>query len=415
MFSPMIATIIVLTSSVVMAAETAKVLPKGIFRARVVGVQTEGISDRYNEDGMLEGFSAGLNRTVTVQDLAAKDANVAKLVNALNGIQAGLGNQLMTANIYSTFETQQRSWMPALEYGISERTTIGVRVPIVRRFVQTDFWVDSNNQAYQTALGLGAINPDVQAGLGTFGATNFGTPFFAAKLFTDKGYEVPRDFDVTEFGDVELGAKFNFYKHSHWIVSMVGGLRIPTGSTAALNNIFDKGSGTGAWGIGAQFVEAYVPASWVTLTAMQKMTYSFPDTRDRAVPKDENDTLPSLLPADGQVQSVTRNQTAEIVTELSSTFYFDQETYSAWTAYQYGYKGHDRYTGAGNLYYAGLSKGTNWQKHTGELGVGYSTIPAFRKQKFPVPGELQLLYNTLLDGQNVPLSSYVRMDFIAYF
>lgn len=415
MFSPILAALLVLSGTFVMAAETAKVLPKKIFRARVVGVVTESIADKYNDDGMLEGMSMGLNRTVTVKDLAAKDAQVAALVNALNSVQAGLGDQLMTANLYSSFETQQQIWTPALEYGISDRTTIGIRIPVVRRSVRTDFWVDSNNQAYQIAQNLGAINPQINAGLTTFGGTSFGTPFFASKMFTDKGYEVPKDFNKTEMGDIELGAKFNYYKTTNWLASVVGGVRLPTGSSASLTNIFDKGSGTGAWGVGAQFVEAYQPTSWVVLSAMQKMTYSFPDTRERAVPLDENDSLPSVRPEDGQVQNVTRNQTAEIQTELASTFYLWEEAANFWGAYQYGYKGHDRYTGSGNLYYAGLSKGTNWQKHSGELGIGYSTIPAFKKAKFPIPGEVQLLYNTVLDGVNVPLSNYVRMDMIMYF
>ncbi|HEX4923046.1 MAG TPA: hypothetical protein VFV50_03135 [Bdellovibrionales bacterium] len=397
------------------AAETAKVLPKNIFRARVVGIQTEAVSDRYNDQGLLEGFTTGLNRTVTVADLVAKSPDLGRLVNTLNSLQPGLGSQLLNANIYNSFEQTQRQWIPALEYGITDRSTIGIRVPIVRRTVRTRFWVDSNNQAYQTALAIGAINPDVQTGLKTFQDTGFGTQFFAASLFTDKGYQVPEDFDVTEMGDVEIGYKFNFYKNNHWLLSTGIGARAPTGSTAALDNIFDKGSGTGAWGVGSAWYEAYQPASWFVATAMQKFTYSFPDRRDRAVPRDENDSLPSVRPQDGQVQSVLREQTAMLEMEISGTFYMFETALSTWGAYQYANKGKDRYTGAGNLYYAGLAKGTDYEKHNGEIGIGYSTIPAFRRGQFKVPAEFNLLYNTTIDGKNTPLTSYVRMDMMMYF
>jgi hypothetical protein len=397
------------------AIETAKVLPKGVFRARVLGVQTEAVSDKYNSNGLLEGMTAPLNRTVTVGDLAAADPDVAKLVTTLNNLKPGLGSQLMNAQMYSTFESFQRQWIPALEYGISERTTIGIKVPIVRRVVSTSFWVDSNNGAFSTAQKLGSINPEVQEGLKKFGNYNFGTDFFVNQLFISKGYEAPSGFDRTEFGDVEIGAKFNYYKTDQWLAALAGGLRFPTGSTAALNNPYDKGSGTGAWGVGAQFVEAYQPHKRVDFRAMQKFTYSFPDTRNRAVPRDANDTLPSLLPEDGQVQPTRREQTATIETELGSNLYFLDDAVVAWGAYQYGYKGHDRYTGPGDLYYAGLGKDTDWEKHSAEIGTGYSTIPAFRRGQFALPLEVQLLWNTTLSGRNIPLANYMRMDFMAYF
>ena len=41
-------------------------------------------------------------------------------------------------------------------------------------------------------------------------------------------------------------------------------------------------------------------------TAMEKVVYSVPDNRARAVPKDENDSLPSLIPEAGQVEDVKR-------------------------------------------------------------------------------------------------------------
>jgi len=41
---------------------------------------------------------------------------------------------------------------------------------------------------------------------------------------------------------------------------------------------------------------------------MQKWLYNFADTRLRAIPRDSNDSLPSLLAEDDQVQNTTRKQ-----------------------------------------------------------------------------------------------------------
>lgn len=398
------------------AAETPRVLPKGISRLRLVGIYTADIVDKYNAEGKLEPMTSSLNRSLTIRDFARKEPKLTQLQGALNALESGLGDQLMGANLYSDFQTQQQQYLLAYERGITNQLSVGIRAPIVRTDVRARFSaVGVNNSAYVMNR-IGSLSPTLTDGLINAGTKTFNTAFFEQSLFTGKGYEAPHDFNKTEIGDTELGAKYGFLQGEKFFLSGLIGSRIPTGSTPSMTNIFDKGSGTGAWGIAAQATAEYAPVYWLAFGAAQKATYSLNDTRLRAVPKDADDSLPSLKPEDGQVQNVTRSQPILFESELNTQLKMFDQFFQVWTAYQYVSKGENTYSGPGNnLDYSAMSKDSSIQSGRLELGLGISTINMYRKKRMPIPMEVQGLYNTGLTGTNTPLASYSRVDLIMYF
>ncbi len=411
----LLTTFAALASTLAQASETAKVLPKGVFRFRMVGVTTDPVTNKYNDAGELQGMTYSLNRSVTVSDLAAKEPRLVSLVSSLNGLQPGLGNDLMAANLYSDFSLSATQVMPALEYGVSDRFSIGIRAPIVTRKVKASFSASSINNASAIQEQIGNLSPDLTNGIYSFSTKSFDTAFFESALFTSKGYQPPRDLESTQWGDTRMGLKYNLYaKDGFWFTALAG-TRIPTGSNPSLTNRLDGGTGQGNWGIGAQLFQDWEMNPVVTLSSAQKVTHSLPDTRQRAVPRDSADTLPSVRPEDGQVQDVTRKQGLEFEGELASTLTPFGKSWSLWGAYQLLTRGKDTFSGPGNLFYAGLSEGTSVLSHAAELGVGFSTIPAFRDKRFAVPLEVKALYNTVVAGRNTPYASYGRLDLIVYF
>ncbi|MGE3975664.1 MAG: hypothetical protein AB7F59_14150 [Bdellovibrionales bacterium] len=398
------------------AAETAKVLPKGIFRARVVGIQTQEFSQKFNEHGQIENLSAPLNKSLTAKDLAAQNPKLDQLVQAMNKVQEGSGDKLLNANLYGDFSLQVSTILPALEYGVTDELSVGIRIPIVKRTGRASFRADYTNNAASLKNQLGQLStPELAAGLDQVGQLQLDTNFFAESVFTKNGYEVPHDFEKTEAGDLEFGAKYNFYKNAGFFATALWGARAPTGSNPSLTNIYDKGTGNGAWATCVQLFQEYEVNPYLMFGAAEKVTYNFTDTRARAVPKDANDALPNVKPEAGQVQDVKREQGMQLDTELSTTVFMLDKTVNMWGAYQYTEKGADKYSGPGELYYEGLGKNSDQVRQAGELGVGYSTVPAFRRKQFSVPMEVQALYNHALSGKNVPDFSYGRMDLIVYF
>ncbi len=398
------------------AAESAIVLPQSIFRARMVTAFTEGIGDTYNSNGKLGGLSDSLNNSITANDYAALDPQLAPLIGALNNLEAGLGDSLLNTQLYSDTTMKVETYMPALEYGLTKKLSIGIRVPIVKRKVSSGFSVDTINNAKQISQKVGnKISPDVTAGLKKIEQMNFDQAFFENAIFTSKGYQAPGNFEKSEVGDIEVGGVYNFYNKPQMVRSVQMGVRLPTGTYEAIDNIFDTGSGTGAWGLGAIYLQNYLHSKRLNLGTMAKLVYNFSDTKARAVPLNSDDALPSLLPEDGQVQSVTRRQAVDFISELSATITPKDDAFSFWGAYQFSKSGRDHFSGAGQLYYEGLSQGTEFTKHAAEVGFKYSTIPAFKKKEISIPLEIQGIYNTTLRGTNTPLVNYVRMDMIVYF
>lgn len=409
-----------LASDYALAKETAKVLPAGIRRARVVGVVTGEVNETFNENGDLQGLSYNLNRSVTVSDLAANadpatQAKLQTLMSSLNTLDAGLGAQLSNSNLYSDFRLQQKIYLGAFEYGLTDRVSLGLRLPVIKRSVRNKFDVNTINNAAAINAALGTLSAPMSAGLFDFGNKQLDANFFSNALFTSKGYEAPKDFEKTQVGDLEMGAKYNFYRNDTLFLTGLVGARAPTGARASLTNPFDKGTSKEAWGVAGQLLQEIQVTRSLSLAGAAKYGYNFADTRERAVPKNEQDSLPSLLAQDGQVQQVTRKMGSTLETELSAGYKFAGDKFGLWTAYQYSQKGEDTFSGPGNLYYKGMSKNTDWALHAGEVGVEFSTIPMFRKGSFALPMEVSLLYNTPLKGRNTPMASYARMDLMLYF
>lgn len=396
------------------SAETATVLPKGISRARLVLIRTDEISKTYNEKGDVGYISGALNRSLTTRDYANKNTDLQKLVQILNQIQNGLGEQLLNTNLYTDFKLTQNVLMPTYEYGLSDKLSLGLRIPVVHRKADMQFKASTVNNAQYISANLGEISPQVVAGANAVAGMNLNTESLANMLFASKGYKTPQNFEKTELGDIEVGGKYNFINNEMFSTSGQLGLRFPTGSTPELDNPFDKGSGDGSYAFQSSVFQNFSPTQNILLNATGKLSLYMPDTRDRAVPKNESDSLPSLRTEDGQVQSVTRNRGPEYYLETSSTYFFVPST-SAWLAYQKTLKDSDTFTGNGDLYYNGLSKNTSAEKDAAEIALNYSTLPAFRKKKASIPMEVSALYNRTLSGRNIPIVDYGRIDFIMYF
>ncbi|RZA03000.1 MAG: hypothetical protein EOP11_16345, partial [Proteobacteria bacterium] len=396
------------------ARETAWVLPKGISRLRLVGVSTTGVRDTFNDVGKIQGVSNTLNRDVSIQDLAqaadpATRAQLQTLVGTLNRLQPGLGDNLAGSSIFSDVAIQQQIYLGAFEYGLTSKVSLGIRVPVVRRNIDNQFSATGRNNAAAASRALGDLSDDARAGLGGVGALDLNTGYFENALFASKGYDLPRSFSRTQLGDIELGGKYEIHKGESTYTSALVGLGLPTGAAYNIRSPFDRGNSREAWSYAAQLLQEVYPVKGLTLGANARLGYSLRDSRERAVPRSAEDSLPSVRAEDGQVENVARQRGLQLDSEVSAGYRFAKEKWGLWAAYQYASKGTDRFFGQGSLYYEGLSPNTSYQLHTAELGAEFSTISAFRAGSFPLPLEVTLLVNTPFAGVNSPMAPYARV------
>ena len=397
------------------AAEVAAMLPRGVSRFRVVTAVTGGIRDSFGPEGQAQSLAAGLNRSLSISDFARLNPRVAALEKALRAVDANLADNLVATNLFADFELRARTIVSAYEYGIRDWLNVGVRVPVVSRSGRAGFSAQTANGANALRARLGSLSQDVDEGLRAFAQQELGTEYFDAAVFSAKGYDTPASFDKTELGDAELGFKARFYQDSYLVSSAILGFRAPTGSRASRYNLFDKGSGAGAWAGAIQAFNDVYPLSWLTVGSAVRAAYYFPDRYETAVPKDANDALPSVREQDGQWRTVDRRMGFEWLGEFSTTARFFGKRVQTWAAFQFTSRGADTFSGADSVYYGGLSTNTGIESRNFELGIGYASIPDFLAHRVKVPFEINALYNWTVAGRNTPVVSYARVDMIGYF
>jgi len=397
------------------ALEDARLLPKGISRVRLAFVTTQSVDAKFNNAGQVDTLG-GANQTVSLQQLMKSNKQVAALANALNALGLQAGNNLGPWNLHQDIEFQRNVYGGAYEYGISKRWNIGVRLRIEQTRIVNKFRVDENGNAQKVLNKLqknGSPPQQIVNGLNQIGQGSSET--FANSLFAANGYDLPDDFNVTAFGYTEVGAKYLVHQSENFITSTLFGVRVPTGRGGSLSNPLDRGTPENVWGAGLELFQEWAPFKYFSLIGSVRSKYFFSDTEDRAVPKSEDDALPSLLPEDGQVVAVKRQIGSIVNSEIGALVKLPGEAFSVWGAYQFYYKAADKYSGSGDLLFSKLSENSNSKSTGTEFGVGYSTIQSYRKGKFFMPMQITAQYNNILEGTNVPKVSFARIDLKVYF
>ena len=74
-----------------------------------------------------------------MDDLAASEPALIPLINALNDLEAGLGDKLLTSNLYADISSQVTNFTFAYEYGLTKNITAGIRAPIITRDYKVKF------------------------------------------------------------------------------------------------------------------------------------------------------------------------------------------------------------------------------------------------------------------------------------
>ncbi len=402
-----------------LALENAQTLPKGVRRLWVIGIVSNDVDRRYSGDGSVENVTPGTNKTLTMKDFQRSEPKLRTLVKNLNDVESGLGDRLEAfSNVYNNYTIRKEILTPTFQYGLTDRITIGVRAEVVKRVVSNRITSTSvsNSDQLLKELGARASNPqNLVSGLDSLSEKNLTPSFVTYRMFNFKGYEAPNDFTRTDLGDVEVGAKYKFFDNGVHMSAIQSRAIIPTGKPRPLNNPFDSGSGYGAWGTGLELYHEYFPLRFLSFGAAALGRYYFADTRDRAVPLDADDNLPSLRPEDGQVESVRRQSGQELRTEASTMLHIPGDMFKVWGAYQYWVKGSDEFSGNRSLFYQGLKKDTGWNISMWEAGIRFSTIQLYRRGQFRAPLEVDASYNSSFSGRNIREASYGRLDLKVYF
>jgi hypothetical protein len=394
------------------AQKTSSVLPEGIFRFRVVTIQGQTITRSFDDQGRTAPVGAALNQTVSVGQMAAANAQLNQLYSGLNAFQPGLGDSLFQVNLRSDTSIDFRQHITAAEYGITPKLALGIIVPFTRLQYQSKFSAKVKSRTAAVRQRVAGVQP-LADGVSAFESQMPNTATFEQNLFLANGYQVPGDFNAQGLGDTEIGFKYQPYKGKYWSTAFTAGTRAPTTTHKKdYTNVLDKSLGDEQWDLAIENVQGVKVLPTLILGGAARYTVQLPSEQERPLLRDGESGLPNLKRKDA-FQTVNR----DLGDYLEAEAFVSKTWFAAWTTaavYQYSYQARDRVTGPKGYQASALEDDVSKSERY-ELGLGYSTIPAFAAKRFSVPLEVKLAYNGILSGENAVENNYARLDMIVYF
>ncbi len=386
--------------------DSAAVLPKGVRSARITTLTT-AIDNSYNNDGNVEGLGASMNKAVTYNDLVKAFSNTeerAKLrgfvlstgrdPNAVVGQSEGIVNSQITATV------------PVMAYGITDRLTFAIAVPVVRSSVNVSTGWTANSEMDSALKDLsadGKHNLVVQNESKLMNVVN--------TQLASKGYQVPRDEDKTQLGDISLVAKYQLLNEGRWLLALQPRIVVPTGKPADIDDIVDVGGGDGQWDLGIASAAEYSINGRVTMVGSLGYLWQVQDHQAQRIPEAANETLTR------DTDWKTSRDLGDIWSSTLGVRYEISEEWITGASAGLQYKTADEYKGG--LYspvrYSWMSKDTEQTMTTAHIGGTYSTVSLFREKRFAVPLEASMTVSRVLGGRNVRKNDIAAVEMVVYF
>jgi hypothetical protein len=395
-------------------ADSAEVLPKGVFSIGFDSNIYLPVSKRFDRDG---------NKQDAASDFNNVNLNSATfpLLSPLDPFTGGPG----TATIGRTEVSFKYDFTIInfnLAYGITKDLSFGMKIPYwwvknnVKANVNTSSATVGKNPGFVdngaagpplipvAAGGVRFTNEDVQNLLGGgIDVNNNGTvdvPGFGFKRFETWSNE--------GFSDIEAGFKYQYYKSEDWRLAVTAGVKFPTGKKDDPDNLVDYPLGGGAYGISMRLHNDY--------TGLKNWVFDGTIRYNIALPfKTELRVVDPRQPIGGVKENVERTPGGTLELEASAGYDIGKG-FRAGALYMYGNKQTDKVSGNKGLDYTVLERDTNYIEHVYIVGVSYSTVPLYVQKSFPIPLNVSLSYRDRFAGKNFILNSqYISLSVQTFF
>ncbi len=401
------------------AITSADTLPKGVRAGAVVYGFSQGIDSNFDENGDRKAISHDLNRSITIDDIAAVEPELLSLKSALNNTSGDeqLGEKIFVANMYSSIRVYESRTVFGLLWGITNRFSAGLIVPVVNRKIEGTFRMDITDNSAAVLQTVGNNVPEVSEGLERFRAANINSETFERSIFIDNGYKVPAGYySYNSLGEAEIETRLKLLSREQHTLALRNTLRLPTATHKPdITNLLDRPIGEGVWAYRPMIVHSVriIPdvLSWHSALSG---TYRFSRTRRVALPSDPSKPLANLNDPN-QIEDVQYTPGSQIDTDAGLMVDVWKGVLSFSASHQYTLRGSDTVVGQRNLDYDRLTRNTDSYQHSMEVSAEFSSIPLFLDQKAEVPGRLTFTWNQPIAGRNTIYAPFGRIDLVLLF
>jgi len=393
------------TSSLSVAMEDAKVLPKGARRLAITTIHTD-FNSQNDSQGNEKSAGSPLEKTVSYNDFIDQRSGVDKAQLKALLLANGTAEGTVVGRFEADVEGQVNVFAPSFGYGLSDKWSIGFAIPIYQARTDAAVSFHPNEEADRFIASLAASGSGLASKVDEAVATINNVSEMLDQKLEANGYDRLGEWEQTGLGDIIVKGKYQGLKTSRQRALVEVGFVAPTGETDDPDVLTDVAFGDGSW-------DLVVGGSY---------DYSFPNT---PLFLNGYSRYTAQLPANRRVRMKTDDE--PIVSETENVRYdlgdkFDAGTslqvdsqlgLNAGIGYNYFYKAEDKY-------FAGDSSGpyeqdTMQMQHSGELSLGYSSVPAFYRKQSAVPYTGSLSYQRQYHALNLPNADRIQFDFKLYF
>ncbi|MHC1744616.1 MAG: hypothetical protein AB9873_16515 [Syntrophobacteraceae bacterium] len=397
-----LAWVLVLTAALSMCyADSAEVMPKGVFGATLENLIYLPMTTRYSGDGEVESVARDFNAT-----LGSNIFPDLTLIEDAFGLPRGAAN---FGNSVVSFKYRAIEEILTLQYGLTDKLTVGARIPYG--------WVENDVSArLNTRRATVGINPFIGTPNDPFGGAPFiplalgGIPLTTRdiKRLIGPGLDINGDgrVDIPGFGyksfadwsndgieDLEVGFRYQYFKTDSWRLAFTGALRFPTGDANDPDNLVDIGLGNGIYTLMFRLNNDYTGIKNLLLNTTLRYELRMPDTCQQRVPISVDRPLT-------RDKEVVNRDTGDLLELEGSAKYQFYPGFFLSCLYRYGSKFKDEVKGTSANVLKSLEDLTDWKYHLIRPGIAYSTLPMFMEKKFPVPLVVSLEYEDYFAGSN---------------
>lgn len=386
--------------------DSASVMPKGVRSFRIAGFSSE-MQDKYNAVGSIVPLADAFNKPVTWGELIDSRPDPNERGYLRGGLQSeGIQMSDTLGDAYGLVNARLTSTVPVFAYGITERITLGVGVPVVysKTHVATGWSISPSGQAQLDGIKMSGNGARVES--------------YSSLLYNvvntkiaSYGYKPLVGEENTDIGDVTLGLKILAHQQGKLAFVVAPKVVMPTGREPDVDKVVDLAPGGGIWQTGVSAIAEYAATHKFSVVGSAGYTYQWAANKAARVPRAGTE---SISP---DVDYNVNKKLGDISALNAGAKYKFTELVTGGVGYSLSYKDQDRYRGS--LYSAhryGYLEQDTWQSMHAVLGsVSFSTIPLYQAGKFAVPGDVSFALSSVVEGRNVTKATLAILELAAYF
>lgn len=391
MLSQLTSLLLLLLAPAAQAMDSTEILPATIHSPAFKYGMITGVDSKYASDGSILSLSDINTIHFNSAQLEKLDANVSKLVSALNAFsKQDIGQQVDLGTLRIETEPTVKYLVPVYAQGITNNFTLAGALPVV--FYQNKL------RLVQSASNVKGICGQLSSKVGDVKNACEKLDFAVTDAVREKlaanGYRALEDRNETMIGDAQIVGLYKFYERDTTSALFKGSLSLPTGKKNDPDDLADIGA-FGLTSFEPQLVMNWVPIRSLRLAAKAAYKMVFADSLDVRVPTSADDVLPG--PETKEKLSRNIGDTITVGTAVTFNIY---DSFSIAGGYEYSRKGADRYTGARGKRYDLLSVETNSIAQRLRAGISYDTIALYKRTKTFPPLKLDFEVTNTFAGVN---------------